>query len=161
MFRFFSLSPPPPPSPKKTCISKQYNRPTHLFGGGGNGTTSTATTNNFATSRNSQSPPQSSIMRRGLGNNNSVDDDGGLADFLGPSGTNPPSSSAGQAGMGDADRYGLFTTNTGNTRGVPRVSQSRARYDTLFGEEVIIRCFVESLMLFPKTLAVSKQHKQR
>lgn len=86
-------------------------------------------------------------MRRG----GAGDDDGGLADFLGASSGVPSSQAAqgrgGSSGSGGAagdgaDRYGLFTTNTGATGGGSRVSQSRARYDTLFGEVSELFCCV-------------------
>ena len=76
-------------------------------------------------------------MRRGVAN-----DDGGLADFLTSSGPAPNQPAQGRAtGAGGAagdgsDRYGLFTSTSGAAAGRSRVSQSRERYDTLFGEEV-------------------------
>lgn len=75
-------------------------------------------------------------MRRGLAN-----DEGSLVDFLGTSETGLAGQDRGVTGSGStadgADRFGLFTASGGaSTSSGSRVGQSRARYDTLFGEEV-------------------------
>lgn len=109
------------------------DRSTHFFGGG-----AAAPAPSGGAARASQSPPPpAATTRRGVGA-----DDGGLADFLTSSGPAPNQSAQGRAAGGagaagdGSDRYGLFSTTSGAAPTRSRVSQSRDRYDTLFGEEV-------------------------
>lgn len=100
-------------------------RSTHFFGGSGSSSAG------GDQSRTSRSPP---VGRQ--------TDDGGLSDFLGSSGPQSQGRTGGAgtaASGGGGDRYGLFTAagdaGSGSVGG-SRVAQSRARYNTLFGEEV-------------------------
>lgn len=108
-----------------------------MFGGGGGASGDGSTARNAA-ARSDRSPPPPAASADSAGV-----DEGGLADFLAPAPQQQASrfgrGATGAVGRGVApgdDPYGLFT-DTGAASS--RVAQSRARYDTLFGEEVSFR----------------------
>ncbi|CAM9880426.1 unnamed protein product [Sphacelaria rigidula] len=131
-----SRSPPAPPARPVRGLPADFSRQaghpaassgarsTHFFGGSGSSSAG------GDQSRTSRSPP---VGRQ--------TDDGGLSDFLGSSGPQSQGRTGGAgtaASGGGGDRYGLFTAagdaGSGSVGG-SRVAQSRARYNTLFGEE--------------------------